>query len=199
MTARMHAIICMYLYVYLCICCICMYMYVCEYVWMYFCIHAILHDILSIQNMTDKCRMWVVYPVYDRFQIRMPTHVNLRYSRAVTNFLNCLLQLNLFGACGHVWLVRLVSCFGGILNYCWWKNSRIASWSNPPKKLHLNGLLVHPALWKLMVYTFSWHLGEYKKNSILSGEVSGKTSSKSLPELCWTKNRGVFPQKWMWK
>lgn len=94
MTVCMHAIICMYLYVYI----YKMYVYavyactchVCEYVWMYFCIHAILHDILSIQNMTNKCRKWVVYPVYDHFQIRMPTHVNLRYSRAVTNFLNCL-------------------------------------------------------------------------------------------------------------
>ena len=27
--------------------------------------------------------------------------------------------------------------FWGILNYCWWNNSRIASWSTPPK-MHLN-------------------------------------------------------------
>ena len=86
---HLYVFVCIYIYmyvyaVYACTC------HVCEYVWMYFCIHAILHDILSIQNMTNKCCRWVVYPVYDHFQIRMPIHVNLRYSRAVTNYLNCL-------------------------------------------------------------------------------------------------------------
>lgn len=104
--------------------------------WMYFCIHAILHHILSTQNMTNKCRRWVVYPVYDHFQIRMPTHVNLRYSRAVTNFLNCLNSIYSKLVAPFDWWDSIL--FWRILNYCWWKNSRITSWSKP-QKMHLNG------------------------------------------------------------